>query len=144
MLAPAEGEAMPRDAPSDVVDFDADAVLAAANETVGEEAVLICVVYDVADFRTVYVDERVNAMYGGKTDREKHFGQIHAYVHLDFTEGELFGELFLDPDGIRAFVTYMGNVIAVRVVTDKQGVFLVVSPETPVTDLVNAVEDAMA
>lgn len=144
MLTPAEAESIPGDAPSDVVDFDSDAVLAAANETVGEEAVLICVVYDVTDFRTVYVDERVNAMYGEETDRAEHFGKIHAYVHLDFTEGELFGELFLEPNGIRAFVTYMGNVIAVRVVTDKQGVFLVMSPETPVTDLVNAVEDAMA
>jgi len=131
------------DAP-EVVGFDAEAVLSAAREAVGEDAVLICVVYDAEAFRTVYVDDRVDGMYEDETARTEHFGQIHAYVHLDFTEQELFRELFIDPDGIRAFVTYMGSLVAVRVVAEKRGVFLGVAPEAPVTPLVDAVEDLMS
>lgn len=129
-----------RDDERDVVDFDVDAVLATAREAVGERRLLVCVVYDVNDFGTVYVDDRIDALYEDENARTEHFGEIHSYVHLDFTEGKLFEELFLEPDGVRAFVTYMGNLVAVRIVADEQGVFLAVPPGTPVTDLVDAVE----
>ena len=125
---------------ADPVDFDAAATLSAAREAAGEENVLICVVYDDSDFRTLYVDDRVDAMYPDEDARTEHFGQIHSYVHLDFTEKDLFEDLFLEPDGVRAFVTYMGNVVAVRVVAEKQGVFLSLAPGAPVSDVVDAVE----
>lgn len=127
----------------DIVGFDADASLAAARGAVGEGRVLICVAYDDTDFRTVYVDERIDAMYPDEGERRTHFGQIHSYVHLDFTEQDLFEDLFLEPDGTRAFVTYMGNLIAVRVVTETEGLFLALAPGSPVTELVDAVEDAL-
>lgn len=128
------------DGDRDVVDFDPEAVLAAAREAAGDDAVFSCVVYDQSHFRTVFVDDLVDAAYGDVADREEHFGQIHSYVHLDFTEMELFRELFRDPGHIRAFVTYMDAFVAVRVVDDRQGVFLSVAPDAPVTDLVDAVE----
>lgn len=126
--------------PTDPVGFDVDAVLAAAKEAVGDDRVLLCVAFDDADFRTVYVDERVDALYADDEQRREHFGQIHSYVHLDFTERDLFEDLFLQPDGIRAFVTYMGTLIAVRVVTETEGIFISLAPGTPVTELVDAVE----
>ena len=131
------------DGERDVVDFDAGAVLEAARSAVGERSLFTCVVYDDADFETVYVDDRIRAIYEDDASREEHFGQIHSYVHLDFTEMELFRELFREPGRIRAFVTYMDAFVAVRVVAEKQGVFLSVSPNAPVTDLVDAVEDAI-
>lgn len=127
----------------DVVGFDVDASLAAAREAVGDDAVLLCVVYDDSRFRTVYVDDRVDALYPSREERTEHFGQIHSYVHLDFTERELFEELFLQPDGVRAFVTYMGTVIAVRAVSEREGLFLALAPSSPVTELVDAVEDVL-
>jgi hypothetical protein len=140
MLARREVRAMSGDDPGDVVDFDAEAVLSAARDAVGDEAVYVCVVYDAADFRTVYVDDRVDELYDDADERADHFGQIHSYVHLDFTEQQLFNELFRQPDGVRAFVTYLDSLVAVRVVSGGQGVFLSVAPDAPVTDLVNAVE----
>ena len=134
---------MSGDEAGDVVDFDEEEALAAAREAVGDAAVLVCVVYDASDFRTVYVDDRIDSTYESERARAEHFGQIHSYVHLDFTEGELFRELFREPDGVRAFATYMNSHVAVRVVTDKQGVFLSVAPDAPVTDLVNAVEGVL-
>lgn len=125
---------------SEVVDFDAEAALSTANRAIGDENVFSCVVYDDTEFRTVYVDERVDDLYADVGDREEHFGEIHSYVHLDFSEQALFEELFRDPAGVRAFVTYMGTLIAVRVVHDRQGLFLSVAPTSPVTKLVTAVE----
>ncbi|MFQ3319394.1 MAG: hypothetical protein ACI8UR_000046 [Natronomonas sp.] len=126
-----------------VVSFGAERALDVARETVDDDALLLCVVYDETEFRTMYVDERVDALYPDEDARIEHFGQIHSYVHLDFTERELFDELFLDPDGVRAFVTYMGTNIAIRVVTETEGVFLTVAPGTAVTPLVDAVEDVV-
>lgn len=131
------------DGERDVVDFDARAVLEAAQSAAGERSVFTCVVYDDADFETVYVDDRIQATYEDDEAREEHFGQIHSYVHLDFTEMELFRELFREPGSIRAFVTYMDAFVAVRIVAEKQGVFLSVPPDAPVTDLVDAVEEIL-
>jgi hypothetical protein len=128
------------DGRTDVVDFDADAALSAGNDAIGAENVFSCVVYDAETFRSVYVDDRLEATYADQNQQREHFGEIHSYVHLDFTEQELFEELFRDSGGVRAFVTYMGTHIAVRVVTEKQGVFFSVAPDAPVTKLVSAVE----
>lgn len=127
----------------DLVDFDAAAVVTAAREAAGDDHLRVCVVYDDSDFRTVYVDDRVDGAYDDGDARDEHFGQIHAYVHLDFVERELFEEMIPDSEGVRAFVTYMGDLVAVRVVTSGQGVFLSVAPDAPITELVDAVERAL-
>lgn len=134
---------MSGDGDSEVVGFDAEAALSTANDAIGRENVFSCVVYDDSEFRTVYVDDRVAALYADEGERQKHFGEIHSYVHLDFTEVELFEDLFRDPEGVRAFVTYMETLTAVRVVSDKQGVFFSVTPDARVTELVNAVETVL-
>ncbi|WP_336133706.1 hypothetical protein [Natronomonas amylolytica] len=128
---------------ADVVDFDPEAVLSAANGAIGAENVFTCVVYDAERFRTVHVDDRLEALYADHEERQAHFGEVHSYVHLDFTERELFEELFRDPEGVRAFVTYMSSLVAVRVVSEKQGVFFSIAPDAPVTKLVTSVEAEM-
>lgn len=125
------------------VDFDPEAALAAARSAVDSRNILTCVAYDTETFETVYVDDRVDEMYADVGAREEHFGRIHSYVHLDFTERQLFEELFVEPDGVRAFVTYMGSTIAARVVANSQGIFFSLSPETAVTQLVEAVEPTL-
>jgi sarcosine oxidase delta subunit len=131
---------MAGDGRTDVVDFDADAALAAVEEIVGSENVFTCVVYDDTEFRTVYVDDRVEALYDDRRQQGEHFEEIHSYVHLDFSERGLFEELFRDSEGVRAFVTYMGDLVAVRVVSDRQGIFFSIAPDAPVTKLLTAVE----
>jgi hypothetical protein len=127
----------------DIVDFDPASVLAAAREAAGGDRIRVCVVYDDSDFETVFVDDGVDSAYEGPEDRADHFGQIHDYVHLDFVERELFEEMIPDPEGVRAFVTYMGSLIAIRVVVGGQGVFLSVTPDAAVSEIVDAVERAL-
>ena len=126
-----------------VVTFDVEKALATARETVGEEAVLICVAYDESAFTTVHVDERFDALYPGAGARREHFGEIHSYVHLDFIERELFTELFLQPGRVKAFVTYMNALIAIRIVTGGEGLFLGIAPGTETTELVERVESVL-
>ena len=123
--------------------FDAEEALSAAHSVVDEATLLICVVYDAETFRTVYVDDRVDALYSDTDAREEHFGRVHEYVHLDFMEADLFEELFIDPGSVHAFVTYMDTTIAVRVVADREGVYFVLTPEAAVTKLVEAVKQVL-
>lgn len=125
-----------------LVGFDHDAVLTAARGAVGED-LLICVVYDDTDFRTIYVDETVDSVYEDEDARREHFGQIYSYVHLDVLEGELFEELLIDSGSVKAFNTFLENLVAVRVVAGREGVFLGVRPGTEVTELVGAVRPEM-
>lgn len=126
-----------------VVTFDVEAALATARETVGADAVLICVAYDETEFTTVHVDERIDALYPDEGTRTEHFGEIHSYVHLDFTERELFKELFVQPGRVKAFVTYMDAFIAIRIVTGEEGLFLGIAPGTEITELVERLESVL-
>ncbi|NHN59467.1 MULTISPECIES: hypothetical protein [Halorussus] len=126
--------------PSALVDFPADAALAAAREE-ADAAVGLCVEYTPEEFRTLYADEQTVALYGG--DREAmadHFEEVHSFVHVDFTERDLFADIFRSAGEVRSFVTVMDHVALIRVLVGQQGLFLAVDPDADVTALVEAVE----
>lgn len=126
--------------PSTLVDFDADAALSAARE-VSDGAIHLCVEYTPEEFHTLYADEITMALYGG--DREEmtdHFEEVHSYVHVDFTERDLFGDVFRGAGEVRSFVTYMENVTLVRVLVGQEGLFLTTDPDADVTRVVDAAE----
>ncbi|WP_435175140.1 hypothetical protein [Halorussus sp. AFM4] len=126
--------------PSGLVDFEADAAVAAARGEAGD-AVRLCVEYTPEEFRTLYADDQTLALYGG--DREAmvdHFEEVHSYVHVDFTERDLFSDVFRGAGEVRSFVTFMEHVAVIRVLVGQQGLFLAVDPDADVTALVEAVE----
>ncbi|WP_137285180.1 hypothetical protein [Halorussus salinisoli] len=125
---------------SSLVDFDADAALSAAHEA-SDGAVRLCVEYTPEEFHTLYADEITMALYGD--DREEmadHFEEVHSFVHVDFTERDLFADIFRGAGEVRSFVTYMDDVTFVRILVGQQGLFLTVDPETDVTAVVDAAE----
>ncbi|MFC6733172.1 MULTISPECIES: hypothetical protein [unclassified Haladaptatus] len=125
-----------------VVGFDVESAIEAAHAVVGDD-LLIGVEYDREAFNILYVTEPVSSLYTDDAQMESHFDSIHSYVHLDFTERELFKDLFVDPVGVRAFVTYMGNMIAIRFMAGEDGLFLGLAPGAEVTDVVSQVEAAI-
>ncbi|WP_134669919.1 hypothetical protein [Halorussus marinus] len=127
---------------SRLVDFDAEAALAAARE-VDRDAVHICVEYTESEFHTLYADEATMALYDDRAAMESHFEEVHSYVHIDFTETDLFGELFRAAGDVRSFVTVMEHATVLRVLVGSQGLFFSTDPEADVTALVTAVEDAI-
>jgi hypothetical protein len=124
---------------STLVDFDADAALSAARE-VDEEAVHLCVEYTPEEFHTLFADETTMALYGNREEMVDHFEEVHSYVHIDFTEKDLFSEIFRGAGEVRSFVTYMDHVVLLRFIVGQQGVFLSTDPHVDVTALVEAVE----
>ncbi|UPV74693.1 hypothetical protein M0R89_01155 [Halorussus limi] len=123
-----------------LVDFDADAALAAAREA-SDESVRLCVEYTPEEFHTLWADETTMATYAGDEDEMRdHFEEVHRYVHVDFTERDLFADILRDAGEIRAFVTYAENGTFVRTLLGQQGLFLSLAPDTDVTAVVQAVE----
>ncbi|WP_135852884.1 hypothetical protein [Halorussus salinus] len=125
---------------STLVEFDADAALAAARDEEGA-SVRLCVEYTPDEFHTLYADETTMALYAGsESEMRDHFEEVHGYVHVDFTEQDLFGDLFRGAGEVRSFVTYMDHVTLVRVLVGQQGLFLSLSPDSAVTPVVETVE----
>ncbi|PSP55554.1 hypothetical protein BRC82_05085 [Halobacteriales archaeon QS_1_67_19] len=124
---------------STLVEFDADAAVSAARECDGGP-VHLCVEYTPEEFHTLYADEVTTALYGDREAMADHFGEVHSYVHVDFTEKDLFSEIFRAAGEVRSFVTYMDHVVLVRFLVDQEGLFLTTDPGADVTALVEAVE----
>ena len=124
---------------STLVDFDADAAVSAAREQF-EGEIHLCVEYTTEGFHTLYADETTLSLYGDREPMTEHFEEVHSYVHVDFTEKDLFSEIFRAAGEVRSFVTYMDHVVLVRFLVDQEGLFLTTDPGADVTALVEAVE----
>ena len=122
--------------------FDADAALEAALSVTDE--VHISVEYDAEEFNVLYVDETTIALYGGEEPMYEHFEEVHSYVHVDFTERDLFEDVFFAAGEVRAFVTYMEYTTVVRFIRGDSGLFFALDPEAPVTETLAAVRGALA
>jgi hypothetical protein len=127
---------------STVVGFDADAALAAAQEVAGD-ALHMAIEYDAVDFNSLYVDEGTVALYGDTERMVAHFEKVHSYVHIDFTEQQMFEDVLYAAGGVRAFTAHMEHVTAVRMLVGQEGLFLALDPDAPVTPVLEAVEDAI-
>ena len=127
---------------STVVGFDADTALAAARDVAGD-ALHIAIEYDATDFNTLYVDEGTVALYGDEDRMTDHFAEVHSYVHIDFTEQQMFEDVLYAAGGVRAFTAHMDHVTAVRVLDGQEGLFLALDPSTNVVPVIEAVEAAI-
>ncbi|MFD1515071.1 hypothetical protein [Halomarina rubra] len=123
-----------------VVSFDAKRAVEGALAVAGADLLLV-VEYDRAAFEVLYCADVVADRYPDDEAMHDHFSGVHSYVYLDFTERELFEELFVDSGRTRALTTYMENLIAVRVVAEGEGLFLALAPDAPATAVIEAVED---
>ena len=127
---------------STLVDFDADVAVAAARE-VADGSLHLCVEYTPEEFRTLYADELTVSLYGDREEMGSHFEEVHSYVHIDFTEKDLFSEIFRAAGEVRSFVTLMEHAALVRVIVGQQGLFLSTDPDADVNAIVEAVEAAL-
>lgn len=131
---------MPFTSESVVVDLDVAAIRDAVLETV-EGPLLSLVEFDVREFNPVYVADGTMAMYENEAHMRAHFERIHDYVHLDFTEQDLFTtELLPTEDRVHYIATRMDALTVVRFYSDDQGLFLGLEAGEPVEPVVQAIE----
>lgn len=125
---------------SRLVGFDADAAVDAIRESV-EGTLYACSEFTVDDFQVLYLAEETRSLYRDDEQRRSHFERLHSYVHLDFTEVELFtGSLFPTADRVRHVTTGLDTLTIVRIYRDDEGLFVAVDPDEPVQPIVAAAE----
>ncbi|MFB6220646.1 MAG: hypothetical protein ABEH90_04335 [Halolamina sp.] len=126
----------------DVVSFEAAEVTRAVRETAGD-AVRSIVEYDREEFNPLYVDDVTLSFYPDEEAMYDHFAEIHSYVHIDFTEMELFtDELFPVADRVRYLTTAFDTFTLVRIYFADEGLFVALDPEEPIEPVVEAAESA--
>jgi quinol monooxygenase YgiN len=128
---------------ADIVSMDVEAIVAALRERAGESLYTV-VEFDADSFNTVYVSPAAREFYEDEAAMQAHFSDIHAYVHLDLVEQDLFTtELFPLADEVRYVSTAMDYLTVVRVYADGEGIFFAVEEDTLVPELVGAIENAL-
>jgi hypothetical protein len=128
---------------ADVVSFDADRVLEGIRDAVGED-LRACVEFDTEAYNPLYVDDATLALYGDEEAMHEQFEEVHSYVHLDFTEANLFTTLFPAVEEVRYIVTGMDAFTMLRVYVDREGLFVSVDPDASVDAVLDAVSEALA
>lgn len=127
----------------EVASFDVreavDAILATAGDSVR-----VIVEYDTEEFNPLYVDDLTRSFYADESRMNSHFEEIHSYVHVDFTEMELFTDkLFPVANRVRYLVTSFDTFSLLRIYVGSEGLFVALDPEEPAEPIAQAVEDAL-
>ena len=125
-----------------VVDFDAKRAVEAALEVAGSDLLLV-VEYDRTAFKVLFCADVVADRYENDESMYEHFEGVHAHVFHDAERRDLSEDLFVDSGEARAMATYMEDLVALRVLSDGEGVFLALAPDASVTAVVEAVEDVV-
>lgn len=100
--------------------------------------------FDTREFTILHLAEATYDLYGDEETMEDHFERIHGYVHLDFTERELFtDEMFPLAERVEYLTTRMDYIKIVRIYEGDSGVFLALDPDEPVTPLAAVALEAM-
>ena len=129
--------------PSSVASFDAEAVRETIENSI-EGTLRSLVEYDEMTFNPLYVDDLTLSFYDDEDHMMAHFERIHSYIHIDFTEMNLFtDELFPATDRVRYLATGFDMFTLLRVYIDGEGLFLALDPNEPIEPLVQAIEGAL-
>ncbi|WP_224334283.1 hypothetical protein [Haloprofundus halobius] len=128
---------------SDVVTFDADAVLGAARDAV-DGPLYSFAVYTPEAYELLHVDDVTRTFYRDREQMVAHFDEIHNYAGIDFAEIDLLTEeLFPIADRVNYVTTAMDYLKFLRIYFDREGIFLALAPDEPVVSIVEAVADAV-
>jgi hypothetical protein len=124
----------------EIVAIDVVAVLEAARSVDG--TLYSLVEFDREAFNPLFVSATTRSLYDSEAEMAAHFGRIHDYVNIDFTETELFTQdLFDVADRVRYKATGLDVMTILRVYLGNQtGLFLAIDRGDPVEPLVAELE----
>jgi hypothetical protein len=128
---------------SQLVEFDAEAGLTAAREVAGE-SLYSFIEYTSAEYNVLYASQQTVDLYGSREAMHDHFDGIHSYVHIDFTERDLFSEELLPHAGeVRTIATRQERLTLVRLFHGDGGLVVSLDPDEPIVPVLDAVESAI-
>ncbi len=124
---------------SEIVTFDADAATVEAKELVGDD-LLVATEYTPDSFRVLYLSDRLIDAWGN-VDEIMDVGEaVHTFMDDDFAEREFYDDVYPTVSETYAFVSYTDRMVVVRVLTDYEGMYFHLAPESQVTPLVERVK----
>jgi len=119
--------------------FDAKAVGRAIDAAVGDD-LRVVVEYDKTDYNLLYVDDDVLDELGGPDGLGTLADDLHSDFRLDFTQQELYEEVYAEFGSVRAFVVVLDGARVVRFVAEDSALYVSVDPEASLDAVLDAVE----
>jgi hypothetical protein len=126
----------------EMVDGDVAAMFAAVERIAGDD-LRAFVEYDAETYNPVYIAPMVVEEYGEDGDVTAFADTIHSYVKLDFSEREMYRELYdRGTDGM-GFATFLEGSIVVRYVFDETALYVSLTAAESPKEVIRAIESVV-
>jgi len=99
--------------------------------------------YDDETYNPVFIAERVVEKHGDPEEVGKFAEQLHFNYKLDFTEREMYEDLYEPLGSIEAFTVHLSDQTIVRYVGEREGIYVSVDGETHGDDVVDSLNDVL-
>ncbi|WP_232688549.1 DUF7522 family protein [Halobacterium zhouii] len=119
--------------------FDCEAIDEAIVDVVGDDLRTI-VEYDEHDFNVLRIRDDVVEQLGGEEAFSDLADLLHSDYRLDFTQQELYEEMYGNLGVVRAFVVLMDHATIVRFVGEETGVYVSLEAGTPIQPVMDAMK----
>ena len=127
----------------ELASFDAKAVGRAVEAAVGD-GLRVVVEYDESEYNPLYLNDGVVDQLGGPEAFGELADDLHSDFRLDFTQQELYEEVYGEFGSVRAFVVVLDGARVVRFVAEDSGLYVSVDPEASLDGVLDAVDVGVA
>jgi hypothetical protein len=128
--------------PPELTDLAVSEALETVLEIAGED-LRAFVEYDDETYNPVFIAERVVDEFGGSEAVAEFADRLHYNYKLDFTEREMYEDLYEPLSTLDAFAVYLEDETIVRYVNDRQGIYISVERGTYAGQVIDALTDAL-
>ncbi|UPV74448.1 hypothetical protein M0R89_18195 [Halorussus limi] len=111
-------------------------------ETAGDD-LRAFVEYDDETYNPLFIDERTVEEFGGAEAVEEFADQLHYNYKLDFTEQEMYADLYEPLSSLDAFAVYLEDETIVRYVDDGRGIYVSIQGETYAGEVIDVLTDVL-
>lgn len=126
----------------EMIDWDVEAMFAAVERVAGDD-LRAFVEYDAERYNPVYIAPMVVEEYGENGDITAFAETIHSYVKLDFSEREMYRDLYdRGTDGM-GFATFLEGSIVVRYVFDETALYVSLRAQESPREVIRAIESVV-
>lgn len=116
-----------------------DAEIANAVDDVAGDDLRTLVEYDEQAYNLLYIRDDVVGELGGAEAFTDLADELHADYRLDFTQQELYEEIYGELGNVRAFVAVMDHATILRVIGSDAGLYVSLEPAASIQAVLDAV-----